>query len=262
VLPDVVERLGPNGKLKLVVERRLVPLFQRTFPDAEVTSHRTYVHSTRPLRVLPEVDQETVDLWAPMGSLMREFRTSLEAFPDHKGYLTPDPERVAHWKKALEDAPPGPKVGLLWKSATNKDNRSRFFSPFEQWAPVLKTPGVSFVNLQYGDCSAELEQAERDYGVKIWQPQGIDLKMDLDDVAALGCAMDLTVGFANATFNLASACGGVSWLISTPGSWPRLGTDRYPWYPQTRVFLPDSFGDWDSVMGPIADALAEFAQDR
>jgi cytochrome c-type biogenesis protein CcmH/NrfG len=259
VLPDVVERMGPEGKLKLVVERRLVPLFQRTFPDAEVSSHRTYIHKTRPLRVLPDVDQETVDLWAPMGSLMREYRTSLDAFPDHKGYLKADPERVAHWKKALEDAPAGPKVGLLWKSATNKDNRSRFFSPFEQWEPVLRTPGVSFINLQYGDCSKELEQAERDYGAKIWQPQGIDLKLDLDDVAALCCAMDLVAGFANATFNIASACGTPSWLISTPGSWPRLGTDRYPWYPQSRVFLPERFGAWDTAMRPMAEALAEYA---
>jgi len=262
VLPDVVERLGPNGKLKLAVEKRLVPLFQRTFPDAEVTPHSTFVYATRPLRAAPLIDHETVDLWAPMGSLMREFRRSLDDFPDHKGYLKPDPKRVAHWKKVLKDAPPGPKVGLLWKSATNKDRRTRFFSPFEQWAPILATPGVSFINLQYGDCSEELAQAERELGVKIWQPPGIDLKMDLDDLAALCSAMDLIVGFANATFNIASASGTRTWLVSTPGSWPRLGTDRYPWYPQTRVFMPERFGAWETAMLPMAEALAEFAQDR
>lgn len=261
-LPDLVEKLGPEGKLVLSVERRLVPLFQRTFPTADVMLHRTFVHATRPLRVIPDLDQSTIDVWAPMGSLMREFRRDLSDFPDHKGYLTPDPKRVRHWKKVLAEAPPGPKVGLLWKSATNKDRRTRFFSPFEAWGPVLKTPGVSFINLQYDDCSAELAQAERDFGAKIWQPPGIDLKMDLDDLAALCKAMDLILGFANATFNIASAAGTPTWLISTPGSWPRLGTDRYPWYPQTRVFLPETFGDWSSVMAEMADALAAYAQDR
>jgi hypothetical protein len=192
---------------------------------------------------------------------MREFRRTVDAFPDHKGYLKADPERVDYWRQQLETAPAGPKVGLLWKSAVTK-GRSRYFSPFEQWAPVLRTPGVSFVNLQYGDCAAELEQAERDFGVKIWQPDGIDLKNDLDDVAALCCAMDLTVGFSNATFNIASSCGAPTWLISTPGSWPRLGTDRYPWYPQTRVFLPDGFNAWGTVMEPMAEALAEWAKAR
>lgn len=262
LLPDVVKALGPDGKLVLAVERRLVSLFQRTFPDAEVRPHITYVYATRPLRVIPDFDASGVDLWTPMGSLMREFRRSLDAFPDHKGYMTPDPKRVKHWQKVLKDAPDGPKVGLLWKSAINKDRRTRFFSPFEQWKPVLQTKGVSFINLQYGDCAAELKQAEEEFGVKIWQPPGIDLKMDLDDLAALCKAMDLVLGFANATFNIASSAGTPTWLISTPGSWPRLGTDHYPWYPQTRVFLPETFGDWDSVMQPMAEALAEYAQNR
>jgi tetratricopeptide (TPR) repeat protein len=259
-LPDLAERIGPQGQLRLAVEHRLVPLFQRSFPDAEVTAHGTGLYATRPVRAAPGTDLSGVDLWAPMGSLLREFRRSLDAFPDRVGYLKADPRRVAHWKKALARAPAGPKVGLLWKSAVNKDARHRYFSPFEHWAPVLRTPGVSFVNLQYGDCSEELAQAQRDFGVQIWTPSGIDLKQDLDDVAALCCALDLVVGFANATFNIAAACGAPNWLVSTPGSWPRLGTDRYPWYPQTRVFLPDAYGAWSSVMQPMAEALAEWAK--
>lgn len=263
VIPDVLEALGPEGELHLTVERRLVPLFQRSFPSATVTAHVTNVWQTRPLRRVPGVDQNAIDLWTPMASLMRQFRPSLEHFPTATdGYMKPDPERVAYWRQQLEQAPPGPKVGLLWKSAVVTNHRHRYFSPFEQWRPVLATPGVSFINLQYGDCSAEIEQAEREFGVKIWQPPGIDLKADLDDLAALCRAMDLILGFANATFNIASSSGAKTWLISTLGSWPRLGSESYPWYPQTRVFLPDSFGDWESVMNPMADALAEYAQDR
>lgn len=255
VLPDLLEKLGPEGKLRIAVEPRLVPLFQRSFPTAEVTWHTTHVWATRPLRSAPNTDHASADLWTPMGSLMREFRRTLDDFPAHKGFLKPDPKRIAHWRKVLKKAPPGPKVGLLWKSATNKDARHRYFSPFSQWAPVLKTPGVSFINLQYGDCSEELAQAEEEFGVRIWTPPGIDLKKDLDDVAALCAAMDLVVGFANASFNLAASSGTPVWLISTPGSWPRLGTDRYPWYPQARVFITPSYGDWDGVMALIGDAL-------
>ena len=259
VLPDVIEKLGPEGKLRIAVEPRLVSLFQRSFPAAEVTWHTTHVWATRPLRAAPNTDHATADLWTPMGSLMREFRRSLEAFPDHKGYLKPDPKRVAHWRKVLKTAPAGPKVGLLWKSATDKDARQRYFSPFSQWATVLKTPGISFINLQYGDCAAELAQAKEEFGVDIWTPPGIDLKKDLDDVAALCAAMDLVMGFANASFNLAASSGAPVWLISTPGSWPRLGTDHYPWYPQARVFVTPSYGDWDGVMAMMGDALADFA---
>jgi hypothetical protein len=95
--------------------------------------------------------------------------------------------------------------------------------------------------------------------VNIWRPPGIDLKMDLDDLAALCVALDLVLGPANATSNIAGACGAPVWLISTPVAWPRLGTDRYPWYPKTRVFSTKAFGQWDGVMDEIAAALAEVA---
>ena len=73
-------------------------------------------------------------------------------------------------------------------------------------------------------------------------------------------AMDLVIGFSNATFNIGAACGAPSWLISTPGAWPRLGlSDRYAWYPQTRVFTPPVVGAWREVMTAIAENLAEFA---
>lgn len=261
VLPDIIEQLGPDGKLILAVEHRLVTLFQRSFPDAEVSRHVTNVVAASTVRRVPEVDLTTVDLWTPIASLLRQYRRKLEAFPEHEGYLRADPERVAHWREVLRSAPPGPKVGLLWKSNISK-GRSRFFSPFDQWKPVLNTPGASFVNLQYGDCSDELARAEREFGVTIWQPPGIDLKADLDDVAALCCAMDVTIGFSNATLNIGASCGAPAWLLTTPGIWTRLGADAYPWYPHIRTFSPPGFGAWDALMDEVAAALAEFVAER
>lgn len=257
LLPDVLERLGPDGRLTLAVEPRLVPLFARSFPQATVGGHVTVLHGGRAARFLPFLeDASGVDLWTPIGSLLREFRREVAAFPDRTGFLAADPERVAHWRRELS-ALPGRKVGLLWKSGTARGARHRYFSAFEQWAPVLRQPGCAFVNLQYGDCAEELAWVRRELGVEVWDPPGIDLKQDLDDVAALSCALDLTVGFSNATFNIAAACGAPAWLITTPGAWPRLGSpDRYPWYPQARVFAPEAFGDWPTAMGDVADALA------
>lgn len=263
VLPDIVEKLGPEGKLRIAVEPRLVPLFQRSFPEAEVSRHRTIAYAARPLRMLPDMDISTVDLWTPIGSLLGEYRSTVESFPDRDRYLVPDPERVEHWRRTLEQAPPGPKVGLLWKSLITKDARHRYFSAFEQWKKVLKVQGVSFVNLQYGDCTAELEEAERDLGVKIWQPPEIDLKLDLDDVTALCAAMDLVIGFSNATLNLGAAAGAPTWLITTSTAWTKLGEpDRYPWYPQARVYTAERLRAWEPVMQRVADDLAAFAKER
>jgi tetratricopeptide (TPR) repeat protein len=258
-LPDLIEALGPDGQLSLALEPRLTSLFQRSFPTARVGPHATYKLDGHTVRAahFAEAD-ETIELWAPLASPLRRFRRTIEAFPDHTGYLVPDPARVAHWRGELGELP-GRKVGLLWKSLKLDGARLREFSPFEQWRPVLETPGVSFVNLQYGDCAAELAQAKEMFGLDIWRPQGIDLKDDLDDVAALCRALDLVIAPANATSNIAAACGAPVWLISTPSGWPRLGTRRYPWYPSARLFVTERFGQWDEVMRVAAAALAAWA---
>lgn len=256
VFPDLIRDIGPDGQLCIACEQRLVPLFARSFPEALVGAHGTGLYQGRTVRAMlkPE-EMEPLDMWAPMASLLRGYRDDLESFPKAPGYLKADPDRVDHWRRELAAAPEGKKVGLLWKSAVGLNARHRFFSPFEQWAPVLKTPGVTFVNLQYGDCDEELAWAKRELGVEIWTPPGVDLKQDLDDISALTCALDLTIGFANATVNLAAACGAPTWLVSPPGAWPRLGTDRYPWYPQMRVFVTDTYGEWAGVMAEMAEAL-------
>jgi tetratricopeptide (TPR) repeat protein len=258
LLPDAIDAVGPKGKVVLAVEKRLVPLFERAYPDIEVGPHLTCEVDARTVRVTPFVgDMERIDLWAPIASLLPRFRPTVESFPDREAYLAADPDRVAHWKAVLDaEAPPGLKAGILWKSLKLDGARLRYFSPFEAWKPVLATPGVTFVDLQYGDTAAETGFARERFGVKLWRPPGLDLKDDLDEVAALTCALDLVLGPANATSNIAAACGAAVWLISTPGAWPKLGTDRYPWYPTMRVFTPPGSRRWEAVMDEIAGELA------
>jgi tetratricopeptide (TPR) repeat protein len=256
VLPDLVRALGPKGRLTLAVETRQVKLFQQSFPDAHVGAHATIKIDGRiTVRGVPFVtDPQTVDAWTPIGSLLRRFRPSPQAFPDTPAFLKADPERVAFWRAELAALGPGPMVGVLWKSLKVDAARRRFFSPFDRWRGVLATPGVRFVNLQYGDCREELAQAAAQ-GLSIWNPPGIDLKNNLDEVAALACALDLTVGPPNATTNIAAACGAKVWMLTTPGSWTQMGTGRYPWYPTVRPIVTPALNQWEPVMAQIADAL-------
>jgi len=260
-LPDLIEAVGPAGRVVIAVEHRLVPLFQRSFPTADVVRHATVRQEGRLTRAADLAEIGEVDLWAPIGSLFGHVRRSPEDFPDRPAFLTPDPDRISHWRTVLDSLGPQPKVGVLWKSLKLDGSRRRYFSPFDLWRPVLETPGVTFVNLQYGDCTDELEQA-RAAGLNLWSPPGIDLKDDLEDVAALCCALDLVVGPANATSNLAAASGATWWAITTPDAWTRFGTDRYPCYPGTRAFPIEGFGEWGPVMDRLAMALAEWRDAR
>ena len=261
IVPDLLHELGPEGRLTIAVEPRLITLFQRAFPTTTVVPLSGFKHNSRFVRTLPNIDPSTFDLWTPMASPHRRYRRTLADYPNQPFTLVANADRVAHWRDALS-ALPGLKVGLAWKSLNLDGIRSKFFPTFETMRPVLQTPGVTFVNLQYGECETELAAARDRFGVDIWRPPGIDLKDDLEEIAALSCAMDVVLGPANATTSIAGSCGAPLWMIAPPASWPCHGTDRYPFYPQSRGFVAAGYGQWDEVVDRVATALTEEVERR
>ncbi len=266
LVPDLLRALEPQGQLTLTAEPRLVPLFARSFPTARVIAHATVHQEGRSRRTIPDISAIAGrQAWTPIASLLTRLRPGIEAFNAEAGYLRPDPARVAYWRAALADAPPGRRIGLTWRSGLMTSQRRRSYAPLPQWREVLATPGVRWIHLQYGDCDAELAAAEAEFGLKIWRPPGIDLRQDLDDLAALSCALDLVIGTPNATTSLAAACGVQTWFVTAPGGWIQLGTDGHPWYANARLFVAPSFSasagsasqdnGWALALADVARAL-------
>ena len=256
LIPEIEKYVTHLG---IGVEPRLVSLFKRSFPRATVVAHRTRTIDGKTQRTFDACDWQAFDSWALMGDFLARLRPTLDAFPPDNVFLKPDPARVDHWRKTLfkdKRTARKPAVGILWKSLKSSAWRDRFFSPFGQWREVLSLTHVRFVNLQYGDTEAEINEA-RALGFDITTPDGIDLKQDLDDLAALCCACDLVIGPSNATTNIAGACGANLWLLAPPKTWLRLGAETYPWYPRARIFAPPTLADWSPAMVDMRAALEE-----
>jgi Tfp pilus assembly protein PilF len=264
ILPDLQRAVGADGRLQIAVDPRLVPLFQRSFPKAEVGAYddKTLIDNdgNKALRLIPfAAGANKPDVWAPMGNALRYYRRSLDDFR-HEAFLTPDPARVAAFRSRLA-ALPGKTVGLCWRSMMLGAKRAKYFSPIDGWAPVLATPGVSFINLQYGDCAGELARAAEQYGVTVHSIEGLDLRDDIDGAAALSAALDLVISAPTAAAATAASVGTQTWFVTAGRTWPQLGTAEYPWYAKTRVFWPERFGDWATLMPDVADELECFATD-
>ena len=262
ILPDVQKAVGPYGKLQIAVDPRLVPLFQRSFPDADVGSYddRTLMDAdgNKALRLIPFATKNNKpDLCSPMGSALQYYRQSLAHFR-HEAFLKPDPVRVAELRDRLA-ALPGKKIGICWRSMMLGAKRAKYYSPIDAWGPILKTPGVSFVNLQYGDASAEIARAAERFGVTVHQVEGLDLRDDIDGTAALCAALDLVLSAPTAAAATAASVGAEVWFLTAGRTWPQLGTDEYPWYAKTRVLSPEKFGDWAALMPAAAEELKTFA---
>jgi hypothetical protein len=140
--------------------------------------------------------------------------------------------------------------------------RKKYYSVLDFWGPILKTPGVTFINLQYGDCAAELARASELYGITIHALPDLDLKKDIEGAAALSCAVDLVLSAPTAAAATAASVGTETWFLTAGQTWPQLGTGEYPWYPKTRVLSPEKFADWPRLTAAVATELAAFTAQR
>jgi len=258
ILPDLAAAVGTDGKLLIAVDPRLVALFQRSFKDAEVGGYQDGKLEGRVARVFQWAREPgEPDFYVPMGTPLHILRKNVNAFP-RDAFLTADSARTLNFRDRLSALGPGPYVGVCWRSMVLGAKRRKYYSAIEGWRAVLKTPGITFINLQYGDVRQELEVARNTLGVSIHHFEDLNLKDDLDGAAALTSACDLVISAPTAAAAMAGALGKEVWFLVASRVWPQLGTGHYPWYASSRVFACEKFADWETLMPRLADSLAQF----
>jgi len=244
-LPEVV---GRAQQVILECDHRLAGLLQRSFPAVRVIGSRQEM--TPPW--LREVGHPDYHLRA--GDLPGFFRTRLDDFPRHDGYLRADPARVAHWKARLAALGAGRMIGLSWRGGTRGTRRSLRSLGLSDLLPILRIPGLRFVSLQYGDCAEDLEALRRETGIEVahW-PEAI---ADYEETAALCVALDLTVSVCTSVIHLNGALGRPVWvMVPAVAEW-RYGVagETMPWYPSVRLIRQAATGAW-------AEGFAQVARD-
>ena len=195
-----------------------------------------------------------------LGSALPFLRKTLGDFP-RNAFLRADTEKRAMFRERLAQLGPGPYVGICWRSMVMGAKRGKYYSPLDSWKPILSLPGVTFVNLQYGDVAPELDAVREKLGITVHNFEDLNLKDDLDGAAALTDACDLVISAPTAAAAMAGALGRETWFLVASRVWPQLGTDYYPWYGSTRVFACEKFADWDALIPRVREALADFATD-
>ncbi len=247
--------LSAGARCLVECEWRLVALFARSFPAVNV------VPSTEPPNVLTRLPG--IDFQIPVGNLPRWLRPNIESFPRHHGYLVPDPVRCGQWMERLERLGEGMKVGICWRSGLAKGMRSMHYSQLSQWGPILSTPGVHFVKLQYDQCDEEVLEAEQHFGTRVHRWDGVDLKNDQDGVAALISKLDLVISAGTAVDTMAGALGVPTWVLMRRCSdWWGLGTDYCPWMSSIRPFACGANDPWEPVIQNMAAELRQLTVAR
>jgi tetratricopeptide (TPR) repeat protein len=240
MLPDVMAR---TPSVVFEVERRLAPLFARSFPNVKVIACQ------------PELYAGKVDMQEPLASLGRILRRSFEDFPRReRGYLVADAARARAVRARL--ASDGRKlIGLSWvsKAPVGGASKSARLADFEA---LLRLPNCRFVDLQYGDTGEERAALARDLGVVVERLGDIDNTNDLDGLAALMTVCDAVVTVSNTTAHLAGALGRPTFVM-VPHGHARIwywfhDRNQSPWYPRVEVRRQQRGQPWTDVVAAVA----------
>ncbi|TYP00175.1 tetratricopeptide repeat protein [Geothermobacter ehrlichii] len=227
---------------------RLSGLLRRSFPGIHICT------ANDPLPAKTDID---LALFA--GDLPSLFRTNLQHFPTPSPRLMVDPKLAEQIDRQLATlvAKDKPLIGLSWRGGREPRVRATRSIPLSQWAPLLKGFEAHWINLQYGDCQAELEAS----GLPIVQLPGIDPMADLESFAALVQRLDLVISIDNSTVHLSGAVGTPCWvLLPKAHDWRWFSPlETSPWYDSLRLFRRSSqYASPSSLFCTISQALTRF----
>jgi len=230
-----------SSKLIVLTDKRLIPLFRRSFPD------------DIDFRPSNEVVSETeYDSQIPMGSVPLHFRQSIDSFKNSaQGWLSASSVKSKNLRSQLLSDDSETLIGISWHSTASKKFKvGNKAIPLNKIAPFLHSSKVKLVSLQYGDVDHEIKKLLIDFGIKVTQVPEIDNMNDIDDLAALISACDEVVSIDNVTAHLAGSLGKQSKILLTSSCnwyWGHGQQNSY-WYNSVHLYRQTKIGDWEHVI--------------
>ncbi|VVG72489.1 glycosyltransferase [Pandoraea apista] len=199
----------------------------------------------------------TFDQHCELMSLPMAMGLTLADLPGDVAYLSPDPERVAHWRERLAGVPK-PWVAVVWAGRPEHVNDSNRSLPLEQLAP-LGACGATFLAIQKGPAAVQATSP----------PDGMSMVSlsdeirDFEDTAAILHLAELLISVDSSPVHLAGAMGRPVWvLLPFVPDWRwMLDRDDTPWYPSVRLFRQAARAQWAPVVERMAQALTQFVTD-
>ena len=240
------------ASVTVMVDPRLLALYRRSFQGIEVIAKTT------------SVAPRAFDAQVYIGSLGQYLRPDMDSLKKvTHGYLRACEVRAGAMRSSLKRD--GKLLcGLSWSSqslAVGDEKSIRL----QQLAPLLALEEFDYVDLQYGDTTAEREAVRISTGRTLRSEDSVDNFNDIDGLAALISACDVVVTVSNTTAHLAAALG-KSVFVLLPYAHGLLwywhaGRSDSPWYPGVRLYRQERSGDWEAVLARVRADLANLCSD-
>ena len=222
------EIISKTSKCYFVCDNRLTNLFKNSFPKGDFLSEEIFSKNTDLKEIQPTARVQST-------LLPKYLRKTFRDFPKKK-YLEPNKKNCEIWKKKLlNDSKKKLKVGIAWTSGENKkdDNLTSIQKPIEfklnEWRHFLSVDNLFLVNLMYKNVKNEINNFNLNNKNKIFSYENIDMKNDIDNVAALISNLDIVISAQTWVGDFASALGLEVFKFHNIYSLTRLGQRDIPW---------------------------------
>lgn len=148
-----------------------------------------------------------------------------------------------------------PRIGLVWQGSPTHVNDMHRSCGFAALAPLLATPGITWVGLQKHVAGVTAPRPPK--GIT-WFDAG-DALSDFAETAGVLSSLDGVITVDSAVAHLAGALGVRCWMLA-----PRIGLDwrwaaeraDWRWYRSLRVVRQSTPGTWQQEMRGLAQTLS------
>ncbi|MEZ8143468.1 hypothetical protein A1OK_21630 [Enterovibrio norvegicus FF-454] len=196
-------------KVYVACDPRLEPILSRAFPEAFIVPIKRIDHQDIDV---PKEVMDNITSWVAGGSLAAMCYQQFGRHVYQAGYVNVNADVKITWQNCLDairsENPNKPLIGLCWRSGLAAATRNMHYLIADEVAHLVKQfPDALFINLQYGDCTKELNKIEKLSGVRVVQLNGLDLRDDFEGTAAVIDGLDAVITAGTAVHRMTTAVG-------------------------------------------------------
>lgn len=239
------------SKITVLLDHRLISLMSLRYRHINFVGEKSAVASSH------------FDFHIPMGSLPNIFCHDLNAIANKPFVaLSAPPEKLAQIDSLLGSARK-PRIGIAWRSHNNPTAQAKSLE-LEVLLEAIDPEKFEIINLQYGDVSDEIDQAQSlKPSLRIQSYPELDLYDDVDALSALIERCDIVLTSSNATAHFAGMLGKNA-IVITPFAkgkhwywWHTTSDAQSLWYPSLQVLSQDQNLSWRSPVHQAKGLISE-----
>lgn len=227
----------------VLAEPRLVPLFRRSFPNAEIRAGGGADAAAYAEADVVAAVEHLVAFLAPNEKRIVQTFVPLRA----------DPELTAQFRARYRDGGL-PIIGISWGSKSY----AKDLPSLVEWAELLRQIEARFVSLQYGKTAGDIARLQKGVAQPIIDDTSVDQLVDMDRFAAQVASLDAVISISNTAAHLAGTLDVPSVFIIDDKFhtvWPVIG-NATPWYP-CAALVAKRGRPWSEALVEVATRLKE-----